>query len=199
LIYILDTGFKDEGTDKVTIATPLVGKGEHGHNIMKVVRKINPMDEIVLFDLGNKPEYSDIINCLNKIKSRKKPGCICMSLTMFYDKEVERVMISMGDDFPFIVSAGNAGANMDELMPCGKDYAITVGSLNKSGVIASHNNKGNVDIYAPGTNINVNNTKVSGTSIAMAFAAGYISLHGDIKESQDYIHEDFELLVTENY
>ena len=194
----MDTGFTGEPMDRVDYVTPLPGRGTHGQDILRVIRKLNPSEQISVYDIGSHPSTVNISDTLTNMTT-VEDDIVCLSITLFEDKDLERVMIEMSNKILFVVSGGNQGKTMEGLMPCGKDYVLTVGSYNKSHKPASHNNKGNIDIYAPGTNVNVGGRKVSGTSIAVAFATGYVSLHGDINEVQEYIDEDFELLITGEY
>ena len=197
MIYILDTGF---GYVRHPLATLVYGvpvDGTHGVNQLTVIKSINPTDQIHLCDIGADPSNKDIMNVLNFVNDTGTEGAtICIAFSVHYNEEIDNLITSMADKFDILVAGGNAKQELKDLTPCSNVSVITVGSLNKSNERASHNSVGDLDLWAPGTNIDVDGVKISGSSIATAIATGYFSKHKSISETQAAIHKDFEYLIT---
>jgi hypothetical protein len=124
---------------------------------------------------------------------------LCISFSMPYHEEIDDMITFLSSRFRILVAGGNAQQLLTDLTPCSNDSVITVGSLNKSKIRASHNSIGDLDIMAPGTNIDVNGLKISGTSIATAIATGYFSKHNTIEKTQLAILEDFENIIHRKF
>jgi len=77
-----------------------------------------------------------------------------------------------------IVAAGNFHAPIEDYSPARVPDVITVGTLNKSGLIAALSNYSNTKevVWIPGTNYNVGWKNSSGTSVSAALYAAFLSV-----------------------
>lgn len=192
MIYIIDTGF---GDNYLTYGNTVLGT--HGANQLAVIQKINPTAPIRMCDLGPTPSAKDILDVLNFVnETARDDAVLCISFSMPYHEEIDEMITFLSSRFRILVAGGNAQQLLSDLTPCSNDSVITVGSLNKSKIRASHNSIGDLDLVAPGTNIDVNGVKISGTSIATAIATGYFSKHNSVEATQSAILENFEYIIT---
>jgi len=77
-----------------------------------------------------------------------------------------------------VAAAGNFHAPIEDYSPARVPDVITVGTLNKSGLIAALSNYSNTKevIWIPGTNYNVGWKNSSGTSVSAALYAAFLSV-----------------------
>jgi len=200
MIYIIDTGF---GYIQHPLATLVHGEnadGNHGANQLAVIKSICPNEQIQLCDIGTTPTNKIIIDTLNFIYSTGEEGAvICIAFSVFYNKEIDDLITEMTGKFRILVAGGNAQEKLSARTPCSNECVIVVGSLNKKGEVASHNSTGDFGLWSPGTNIDVNGEKVSGSSIATAIATAYFRKHKTIKKTQEAINDDFNHIITCKY
>lgn len=193
MIVLLDTGFKSLPT---VYSSGNPSGGGHGKMLYTIIKGINTNIQIDCVDLGNIITEESVKDCLNWINSNYNGCRVCMSITMPKHDEIDNLICSMIPRFEFVVAAGNYAQPIENLTPAGIPSVTTVGSLNKSKMFASHNSTGHIDVYAPGTNIKVNNQQHSGTSVAMAIFAGYYSLSNTVTEAFNKIQRDFNKLTS---
>ena len=199
MIYILDTGFGDLELEYKNPNIDYEIKTDHGHMIYTIAKCINPDTPISVYEVGGTPSNQDIIDALEMIERISDGGVIAMSLTVNKAPELEEVVRRMQGKFHFIVAGGNHAKDITTLTPAGMPEVVTVGSLNKNNEIASHNSVGHIDIFAPGTNIHVEDVKKSGTSVAMAIVAGFWSKYYNIEEVRQVVQNEFDKLINFNF
>jgi len=76
-----------------------------------------------------------------------------------------------------VVAAGNFHAPIEDYSPARVPDVITVGTLNKSGLVAALSNYSNTKevVWVPGTNYDVGWKNGSGTSVSSALYAAFLS------------------------
>ena len=200
MIYILDTGFngleleyKSQNAD--------TNSGIHGYTLHTLASSINPDTMISCYDLGGSPSNQDIIDALEYVEKVSDGGIVCITLTINKSVEVESVIHRMmeNDKFIFIVAGGNQAVDINLYTPSSTSGVISVGSLNKANEIASHNNIGELGLYAPGTNIDVNGGKHSGTSIATAIVAGFWSKFWNFDDVKYNLSASFDSIIHHKF
>lgn len=82
-----------------------------------------------------------------------------------------------------VAAAGNFHKPIEDFTPARTEGVITVGTLNKSGLVAALSNYSNTKevVWIPGTNYNVGWKNSSGTSVSAALYAAFLSM--SIKEN----------------
>jgi hypothetical protein len=77
-----------------------------------------------------------------------------------------------------VVAAGNFHAPIEDYSPARVPDVITVGTLNKSGLVAALSNYSNTKevVWVPGTNYNVGWKNSSGTSVSAAVYTAFLSV-----------------------
>jgi hypothetical protein len=196
MLFIVDSGFSNLSVEHY-VGPPT--NGCHGYNLHTVIQHINPDVDIRLIDLGQGATAKSIIHAIGYILSQENiADCVvCFSATAPHTTALDNKISELASVCTVIASAGNNAQDITALLPAGSSKVITVGSLNKSKLIASHNSVGHIDVYAPGTNINVNGSKVNGTSVAMAIYSGYYSLYR--ASASMYISEHFDNMIITKY
>ena len=76
-----------------------------------------------------------------------------------------------------VAAAGNFSSSIENYTPAGTDGVITVGTLNKFGLIAVLSNYGSSKeiAWVPGTNYNTGTKNGSGTSVSAALYAAFLA------------------------
>ena len=200
MLYIIDSDFGYVQHPNASIIFEVGSKAttKHGAELLKVIHVINASEVVELIDIGAQPVTSDIIKALDFINN-STTGTILIAWSMPFNEKIDQAITKLAKTFKIIVAGGNAQQDIQDLTPCSNRKVITVGSLNKSNDIASHNSKGHLDVYAPGTNINVDGKKVSGSSIAAAIFAGYYTRSNDCYTAQNAVAEEFDKLIHQKF
>jgi len=200
MLYIIDSDFGYIQHPNASLIYEVGTKAttNHGGELLRVIQSINAAETIELFDIGGDPSNGEIIAALN-VLNECTPGTVLITWSMPFNNEIDDIITKLSDKFTFIVAGGNAKQDIHDLTPCSNSNAITVGSLNKSNEIASHNSKGHIDVFAPGTNIDVNGKKVSGTSIAAAIFTGYYTRTRNASQVQYDVTTDFDKIIHQKF
>ena len=96
-----------------------------------------------------------------------------------------------------VVAAGNFHAPIEDYSPARVSDVITIGTLNKSGLIAALSNYSNTKevVWIPGTNYNVGWKNSSGTSVSAALYAAFLSVAIE-QDNMDLLHSLIEKQKT---
>ena len=128
---------------------------------------------------GKKFEVPPIVAALKHLLSQEDVGkgyIISMSfgfeqkkkdIAPYIDKLTKRGVVC-------VAAAGNEGRHKPVMFPAFLSNVISVGSCKSTGQPSDFNNKGNIDVYAPGENLVPDQSK--GTSYAAPAVAGIIAL-----------------------
>lgn len=201
MIYIVDSGFKDLPLEYSAPSASNGVNGDHGYMLYTVTKSINRDEEFSFFELGSSPTVEDIIQALDYLDSISQGGIILLTVSAPRSPELDSKIQEMINKniFHFVVSAGNRSLPIKDFSPAAIKDVITVGSLNKAGEIASHNNTGDIDLYAPGTNINVNGKNYSGTSVAAAIVAGFWGFDWNVNDVRVKLQANFQRLIHHQF
>jgi subtilisin family serine protease len=153
------------------------------HGVAKNVR----LSGVRVLNCSGSGTYAGIINGINWVANNaQRPAVANMSLGGGFSSAVNNAVANaVNSGIPFVVAAGNSGANACNYSPASSSAAITVGATSSTDARASWSNWGTcVDIFAPGVSITApwhtsstaTNT-ISGTSMASPHVAGVVAAY----------------------
>ena len=160
----------------------------HGTYIANEIERVNKNALIMSckFMSGTEGDASDACDAIDFAISN---GAKIINCSWSTAEDIHRIheLIRQNPDVLFVCSAGNSSLNLDEslIFPAcySDDNIITVGAICKNGEPYEYSafGKNNVDIYAPGEDIEVimpenDIDKAEGSSIACAYVSGAASI-----------------------
>jgi len=168
MIYLLDSPFSDTS---------------HSRYIIDIIRQHSNVDiehiplmpdvtiyelSEIIYDLFTKVVPNDIVLCPWAIPANDK---------------LDNLFTELSELCYVVAAAGNFKSPIENYTPARTAGVITVGTLNKSGLVAALSNYSNSKevVWVPGTNYNVGWKNSSGTSVSAAVYAAFLSL--SIKEN----------------
>ena len=182
-IYLIDTGVNFLDTINLysyngTYHDPC----GHGTPVAHIIRSMSKAP-IVNIKIPEKPTAKDLVQALLFV-STQAPGIASINWVVEFNESIKLSLQTLLDQGFIIVSpVGNFAEDFSNYLPASMHGVISVGSINKSGNIASHCNFSkikNIDFYANGTNIQTVNHlgdpySMSGTCAAAAQVTGLLS------------------------
>lgn len=187
MIYLLDEKLTDDSHSSTTVG--LIRRYTCENICLKEIHKKLTIGDIyrtliLLFDII---QPSDIIFC---------PWAIQGNL------QLDKIFYELAEHCWVVASAGNNGKLIENYTPARVSNVITVGSLNKSGIKASHSNYSELKVleWVIGTNIIINNKAYSGTSVSSAIYTAFLAEAlrlGNFSLVNTYIEEITKQLMLE--
>lgn len=182
-IYLIDSGVNViDTTPGYSAYGDFADHAGHGTSMAYIIRSVTSA-EIVNVKIPSNPSIFDIVSALSYLL-QQEPGIISANWIVEYRDEISTLLDCLADrGFTIVSPVGNSSTDFSMLLPACNLNVICVGSINKSGKIASHCNFSktrNIDLYANGTNISTidHNGKpilITGTSAASALVSGLLS------------------------
>ena len=182
-IYLIDSGINIiDSTDGYSKTGDFGDDDGHGTSMAYIIRSVSKC-EIVNIKIPREPTALDIVDSLSAIVEMR-PGIVSANWVVQCHHEIDAALNQLLDlGFDIVSPVGNTTGDFSQLLPASNPRVIAVGSINKSGIIASHCNFSKtkkIDLFANGTNISaINHTgkqiTITGTSAASALVAGLLS------------------------
>ncbi|MGN7283227.1 S8 family serine peptidase [Bacillus altitudinis] len=217
-IAILDTGYSGSNINiikkynVVYEGDDIEDKNGHGSLTANIIGSkdfgIAPEAELYIIKVMEKNisgKYDAVIKGIEKA-IRYDVDIILMSLggTKYSEKMESIIKKALEKDIVLISAVGNDGLSQKDTIryPAKLDGVIGVGAVNQSGRRWFQSSKGRgIDIMAPGENLksvdqNKNETRISGTSVAAAYLAGFLSLM--LQEKKNITNEQIVNMLS-NY
>lgn len=158
---------KIDSTPKVWLLDSPEG---HAEQITELLRG-KGVENIELVQVGPKITTSRLVEVVNTLTKEVQPADIVLCpWAISGDRFIDHLFEVLTQRCTVVAAAGNSGVSIDGWTPARVHSVITVGSLNKCGVRASHSNWSNEKSlkYSSGTNIEIGGKLYNGTSIAAA-------------------------------
>lgn len=162
MIYLLDSPFNDTS---------------HSRYVLDIIKEHSnvPVSLIPLnLPLSIKQLYKTIYDLLTVVLPQDIVLC---PWAVPANEELDELFEELSTCCFVIAAAGNFHRPIEEYTPARTKGVITVGTLNKFGLVASLSNYSNTKevIWIPGTNYNVGWMNSSGTSVSAALYAAFLS------------------------
>lgn len=171
MIYLIDQKVTDNSHSKYLIDI-IRSHTDVSIEVIEINQPINLNDLCKIFlELPNKIKPIDIVLC-----------AWCIPRNKYLDNIINE-LVEQG--CTIVAAAGNFNEPIDNISPANVHGVITVGTLNKMGLVAALSNYSNNKpiIWIPGTNYNVGWKNGSGTSVSAALYCSFLAesrKHNDI-------------------
>lgn len=180
MIYIIDQKVTNTSHSKYLI--DIIRKHtDVSIEVVEITQPINLNHLCKIFlDLSIKLKPIDIVLC-----------AWCIPKNKYLDNIISDLVLA---NFTIVAAAGNFNEPIDNISPANTDGVITVGTLNKQGLVAALSNYSNNKpiVWIPGTNYNVGWKNGSGTSVSAALYSSFLAesrKHNDVDLLDKLINE----------
>lgn len=149
----------------------------HSNYIIDIIKQ-HTLVEIKLIPISTKITIGQIASTIFQLFSIVLPQDIVLcAWAIPKNNELNELFRELSNLCYVVAAAGNFKQPVENYTPAGADGVITVGTLNKSGLVAALSNYGNSKeiIWIPGTNYNVGWKNSSGTSISAALYSAFLA------------------------
>lgn len=162
MIYLVDSKFE---------------KNSHCNYIMDIIREHTDV-QIELVPINSEISIGKIASIIYELFPKVLPQDIVLcAWAIPKNVDLNELFTELSTLCYVVVAAGNFKKPVEDYTPAGADGVITVGTLNKSGLVAALSNYGTSKeiIWLPGTNYNVGWKNSSGTSISAALYTAFLA------------------------
>ena len=172
MIYLLDTKLE---------------KNSHSHFLCDIIRKYTDT-KVMLVELDYTLKQEELFSVIEYITEIVTPVDIVLCPWIVpADDDLDKLFSTLSEHCHIVVAAGNYSEPIHKYSPARNPDVITVGTLNKQGLIAALSNfsyKDDKQIkWVPGTNYITEDRCGSGTSISAALYASFLA---EAIKKQDY-------------
>lgn len=154
-----------------------LSKTSHSQYIIDIIKE-HTDTSIELITISNNITYGEIANIVISLFEKVIPNDIVLCpWAVPANKSLDELFTELSTLCYVVAAAGNFKKPVEDYTPAGSDGVITVGTLNKSGLIAALSNYSNNKeiIWLPGTNYTVGWKNSSGTSVSAALYAAFLA------------------------
>jgi len=150
---------------------------DHSKYILDILKE-HTETEVKLIVLNNDITFKKLYHTISSLLAKVFPYDIVLCAWAVPGNDLLDELFSELSTLCFVVAAaGNSHKPIEEFTPARSSGVITVGTLNKSGLIAALSNFSSSKeiIWIPGTNYNVGWKNSSGTSVSAALYAAFLA------------------------
>lgn len=162
MIYLLDSEYADDSHSRYVL--DVIKEHTDVHVELIPLSKQITTGELAktVYSLFQKVTADDIVLCTWAVPGNYGLDELFTELSMYCN---------------VVAAAGNFSKPIDEYTPARADGVITVGTLNKKGLVAALSNYGDSKeiVWIPGTNYSVEWKNASGTSVSAALYAAFLA------------------------
>jgi hypothetical protein len=140
--------------------------------------KNHTSEPIIIIPLNANSTYGDIAKTIYSLFDKVIPSDIVLcSWAVPANNDLDDLFTELSKLCYVIAAAGNFKEPIENYTPARSEGVITVGTLNKSGLVAALSNYSNSKevVWIPGTNYNVGWTNGSGTSVSAAVYTAFLA------------------------
>lgn len=162
MIYLVDSKFE---------------KNSHCNYIMDIIREHTDV-QIELVPINSEISIGKIASIIYELFPKVLPQDIVLcAWAIPKNAQLDELFTELSSLCYVVAAAGNFKKPVENYTPAGADGVITVGTLNKSGLVAALSNYGTSKeiIWLPGTNYNVGWKNSSGTSVSAALYTAFLA------------------------
>jgi hypothetical protein len=189
VIYLLDTQLEE---------------GSHSHYICDVIKQHTDIP-IEIVEISAITNQKVLFSVLHNLFFKVTPADIVLCpWVVSADDQLDELFSELSSLTNVVVSAGNFKEPIHKYSPARNPDVITVGTLNKQGLVAALSNYSyntNKEIkWVPGTNYNVGWRNGSGTSVSAALYAAFLAeaiKQKDLTLVDTFINRQKELVFDE--
>lgn len=180
MIYIIDEKMSEDS---------------HSNMLKRIILKHAPLADIKIIPIGLEISVATIVNTINDLIKIVKPVDVVLSAWCIpKNLSINYAFSDLSEHCWSVVAAGNSGKNIKDFSPTSAKGVMVIGTLNKAGEIASLSNFSDdpSDLtYVTGTNYQIDNKSISGTSVSAAIFAAFLSESLRLKDGK-LLHKKIE-------
>lgn len=195
MIYVIDTGYSGQHLD-VICEPDTIG---HGTAMVNLIKQFSPKAQITSMKIDEQMSKCELMRILLQVKTNIEPqDIVLIPWIIDRDAEIDFIVTELAKTNAVVCSAGNMSSPVNLYSPAGAPGVITVGCINKSGVLARMSNYGTEDkaielMY--GTSVNVESINgpmvIAGTSASASIYAALL----DRNPSKRFLTRAFNVMT----